>query len=432
MRRSARFTALAMLLATSALAAPPRIVKFVPEHGARAADTSVTALEVHFDTPMNGGITLNSADFPEVTGAPAWDSTRRVLRVPVRLAAAHSYRLKLNAPSDLGFASATGEPLTPTTWTFRTAGEAQSDDFSDPTLAARLAGVPAERRLANGRLRMSYVFATQARIVLAARGPDDSAAVGRMVREVYAPHAEVWRGYVGDEDAFRENVAWPLLAESHPIRTRIAALLALDLDSMFVATERWVARTTGLRPQGHWLLLFGPGTTDMGGIGSRAMVADFTQLPPDREALTSLLPHELVHMLRGLRRPDPDAGTVLARTIGEGVAVYASFAHGGGARSEARALGYSDEEWRAALAHERALAAAIAAIASSRERADVDRVAGRGEHLLPQGPPAAGYFVGFRIVQAYVARHGASSWTQVLRLPVSEVLRRSGYPLDAD
>lgn len=432
MRAFVALAALTLIGASAAHASAPRLIQLVPPAGALAADTSLRALELHFDVPMNGGVTVLTEDMPELTGSPAWDSTRRVLRIPVRLASAHAYRLQINAPHDRGFASATGEPLEPFLWEFRTAGDALPDDFTDPALSARLAAAPTERTLARGRLRMSHLYVTQARIVAAARGPRDTAAIARMVREVWAPHREFWAGYVGDEAAFRERVAVPLLGESHPIRRRIAAVLALKLDSLFTATERWVSRTTGLEPRGHWVLVFGPGTTDMGGIGDMAMLVDFTRQSVEPQDVAAILPHELVHMLRGLERPDPDAGTVLSRAIGEGVAVYAVYVHGRGTRSEARALGYSDDEWRLALANERALAAALATIASSRRREDSDRVASRSERLVAAGPPAAGYFVGFRIVQAYVARYGASSWTQILRLPVRDVLRRSGYALRAN
>lgn len=40
---------------------------------------------------------------------------------------------------------------------------------------------------------------------------------------------------------------------------------------------------------------------------------------------------------------------------------------------------------------------------------------------------AAGYIIGLRVVQAWVAAHGADSWQDIYDLPVAEVLERSGY-----
>jgi uncharacterized protein YjaZ len=45
------------------------------------------------------------------------------------------------------------------------------------------------------------------------------------------------------------------------------------------------------------------------------------------------------------------------------------------------------------------------------------------------GPAAGGYFIGFRIVSAYVARHGPKSWADLIGMAPRDVLRRSGYPL---
>jgi len=64
----------------------------------------------------------------------------------------------------------------------------------------------------------------------------------------------------------------------------------------------------------------------------------------------------------------------------------------------------------------------------SRIRADLNRFASRSERLIDSGPPAVAYFLGFRIVQAYVTKHGAASWTDLIDLPVRQVLSRSGYP----
>jgi hypothetical protein len=79
------------------------------------------------------------------------------------------------------------------------------------------------------------------------------------------------------------------------------------------------------------------------------------------------------------------------------------------------------------VAHERDLLAAIAPTFGSRKRADLDRIASRGDRVLPGGPGAAGYFTGLRIVQAWVARHGEERWPELLDLPVRSVLDASGY-----
>lgn len=165
----------------------------------------------------------------------------------------------------------------------------------------------------------------------------------------------------------------------------------------------------------------------MGGLGGIGMVADFTKQSTERRSLAFLLPHELVHQVHGARPADPDAGTALERTIGEGLAVYAAWVRDGRRGSPAAALGYTEEEWAWSLAHERELFAAMTPLFPSRARADLDRVASRSDHVLPASPGAAGYFTGLRIVQAWVARHGDDRWPTLLDLPVRAVLDGSGY-----
>jgi len=78
--------------------------------------------------------------------------------------------------------------------------------------------------------------------------------------------------------------------------------------------------------------------------------------------------------------------------------------------------------------HASHLGTAAFPILNSRDRADLDRVASRSLPVLAPGVGAPGYFLGFRIVQAYETAHGPGSWVQMIGLPVREALRRSGYP----
>lgn len=98
------------------LAQGPQLAALVPAEGSRpAAGDSV--LELHFDRPMDGRIAI-FGDVPPVTGKPAWDAAKQVLRIPVRLEAGARYRLLLNSEQDGGFTSQAGEKLAPRTWTF--------------------------------------------------------------------------------------------------------------------------------------------------------------------------------------------------------------------------------------------------------------------------------------------------------------------------
>jgi hypothetical protein len=311
------------------------------------------------------------------------------------------------------------------------AGRHSRDGWNAPDTATvrRLAATAAELELAGGSLRVVNLYKLQAEALSATAGAPRDSTIARLVRDVYAPYSRFWAGYLGDEAEFRRWTV-TLLEPEHPIHERLEPLLDVALDRRFTEGVEWLERTTGRRPVGTWHIVFGPGWTDMGGLGDIGMVADFTRMRPDSAAIANLLPHELTHQVHGSaagRAADPDAGSVLERIISEGFASYVSWVYGDGRRTEAQALGYSPDEWAWSVAHERELFDAVQPILSSRERDDTDRVAARREQLIDDAPGAAGYFIGLRIVQSYVARNGPDAWKDIYDLPVRQVLAGSGY-----
>jgi hypothetical protein len=296
---------------------------------------------------------------------------------------------------------------------------------------ARLAEMPIERLLADSGLRIVNVFKLEAAALLNPANVTNSQVIEQLVREVFTPYVDFWHGYVGDESAFRKW-ARTLCEADHIIHATLASLVATNVDSLFASVAAWLTSETRRSPRGTWFLVYGPGWTNMGGLGAVGMVADFTRQRVDKAALVATLAHELTHQVHSARPVDPDTGTVLERVVSEGLASYADFVHSRGTRSPARSVGYSDEEWTWSIANEPVAIAAARAILMSTERADLDRVASRRVALVPGGPTAAGYFLGFRIVDAYVARFGAASWHDLLSMPVREVLLGSGHDLGAD
>ena len=78
----------------------------------------------------------------------------------------------------------------------------------------------------------------------------------------------------------------------------------------------------------------------------------------------------------------------------------------GDEQNAAEVLGYSESEWDWAIAHEsRALGHGIEQLEDT-SRAIIDRYQSASQRLHPDGPRNAGYFLGYRISEAYIARHG--------------------------
>ncbi len=255
--------------------------------------------------------------------------------------------------------------------------------------------------------------------------PEERQAV--LVREVYRPDSAFWAGYLGDERAFTDWAGRRFDLEHDPRR---ALPLLANPGALIEESTRRVEEATGRRGCARWTVLFGPGWTDAGGLGPAGMVVDYLGPPrqPDPEHLRRILPHELEHIVYAGAHPrDPDAGTLLHRMLDEGFATWFSVRYWRGELSPAAALGYTHDEWEWALAHERELWLVAAPRLRSRDRRDIEPFRRADTRVFPGSPTKVGYFLGYRIVDAYVKRHGPDSWQDLYRLPLARILEESGF-----
>jgi beta-lactamase regulating signal transducer with metallopeptidase domain len=102
----------------------PRIIATVPAIGATEVDPALTEITVTFDLDMAGGFswTGGGPDYPVREGEkPRWRD-RRTCVLPVKLEAAHYYRVGINSQSHQNFRSVAGVSATPTAFYFTTQG----------------------------------------------------------------------------------------------------------------------------------------------------------------------------------------------------------------------------------------------------------------------------------------------------------------------
>lgn len=289
--------------------------------------------------------------------------------------------------------------------------------------------VPAVKSIAGGLLTVHNVYRAQALQFLHAHEHPPGETVDSLVSTAFRPHHAFWAAYMGDEPTFRTFSERFLRFAPTVSCELLPAVLVADITGRFERISAWLTRTTGTAPRGTWYFVFGHAVTDMGGVGERRMVADLSQLRPTPALLDNLVPHELAHMVYDQR---PGAAsqplTVLGRTVAEGIASYASFVQGGGARSPATVVGYTNAEWEWAIAHEAALTARVAAMRCATQTAALDSVGSRSIRVLDGAPTAIGYFLGFRLMQRYVAqRRRPDAWTDVFRLSPDELASRTRY-----
>lgn len=306
---------------------------------------------------------------------------------------------------------------------------AQAAGAGSPPAKPKAGGGPAARQKApGGCVRVHHLWKRQLAALDRTAGRPAEERTAALVAEVYRPYQEFWVGYVGDEAAFAKWARTRLDLEGDPRR---AIPFTVNTEAMILDASRRVAAFAGRpAPCSDWYLVYGPGWTNMGGLTKIGMVVDFLGMPRDggAEDFRVYLPHEVAHLVFGpAHAADPDAGTLLARIVEEGFASYFSRLYWGRGLTPARALGYTEAEWRWALAHERELWALAAPQLRSRDRAVLERFSAVRSRPLPGGPGKVGYFLGYRMAEAYVARHGRRSWRKLFSLPYARILEESGF-----
>ena len=258
------------------------------------------------------------------------------------------------------------------------------------------------------------------------RTPARSAArVAAFEADVRRPYAELWKAYIGPSHAFAQWVRDVLQVEHDP-RSRLP--VELSLADLIAETTSGMMAYTGRRGCGEWYALFGPGSTDMGSLGNGRIVIDFLGMPDNTniDDIRVTLAHEVNHLMFAERRQhDPDAGTVLYRMIDEGFAAYVAHHFSGMPGSPAHALSWTEEELTWALRHERELWAMLRRYFHSSHPDVFDVFFMYDQHVQPEAPGKIGYFLGYRIIESYVKRHGPDSWRGLYDMDVARILDES-------
>ena len=105
-------------------AAPPVVVKTVPEAGVADVDPKTAEIKVTFSKVMQDGSwswsTVSKDSFPKTAGAPKYQADKRTCVLPVKLEPGKTYAIWLNSQKFGNFKDTGGRAAVPYLLVFRT------------------------------------------------------------------------------------------------------------------------------------------------------------------------------------------------------------------------------------------------------------------------------------------------------------------------
>jgi hypothetical protein len=243
---------------------------------------------------------------------------------------------------------------------------------------------------------------------------------------IYRPYTHLWKGYLGDEKEFITWVNTVVYKELALYNEKAKRINLNKMNTYFNQTAKEMAAFTGFSPKGKWYIFFGPKWTNLGGFGDGAMLIDLAnEHNQSLEDIIEAFPHEINHQIYTNRLPNTEYN-VISRIIDEGFACYVSKLFRKGKTTMAQELNYTEEAYQNCLKYEDKIIKLIRNNYTSTNKDDIDRFVSRGHQFSEKLPTAIGYFIGYRIVEEYVKKHGKDSWKDLYEIDPIEVLHKSG------
>ena len=262
-----------------------------------------------------------------------------------------------------------------------------------------------------------------------------------IVDNVYKPHKQLWDScygmIFGSENASKFNtsngmIAWnkALYPENKALfDKKVRLLLSMNVDSILRTNLQKFNKLVSYKPKAVISILFTPiQGIGFGGCNAEQFAIELNYKNNDVDyTINKGIPHELNHLAyESNRMKDPKHATALAQTIDEGFACYFTWVFFDGNISKYQAVeNMSEADWNWYIAHEKEI---FQKLRRYFEEIDENPLLRNDKFkLFPEAPKTLFYWLGFRIIEAYVNNHGSNSWKEIYNLSSAEVFKRSGY-----
>ena len=262
-----------------------------------------------------------------------------------------------------------------------------------------------------------------------------------IINDVYKPHKQLWDNcygmIFGEDNAAKFNtsagmIAWnkTLYPENKALFNHKAReLIDMNIDSILKTNLKKFNKMVSYKPKAVMSILFTP----IQGIGFGGCNAAQFALELNYEGnnldytINKGIPHELNHLAyESNRMNDPKHATALAQTIDEGFACFFTWVFFDGHISKHEAVeNMSEADWKWYMTHEKEIFQKVKMYFD--ETGENPLLENSKFKLFPDAPKTLFYWLGFRIVESYVNKHGPNSWKDIYTLTSSEILRLSGF-----
>lgn len=288
-----------------------------------------------------------------------------------------------------------------------------------------------------GDITIHNLFKNQ--ILAHADGKYDSLLI---VNKVYNSHRQLWDScyamIFGTENAGKFSTATGMIAWNKTLYPKNKAyfdkqartLISMNVDSILAVNLKKFNKLVKYKPGAEISFLFTP----LQGIGFGGCKANQFALELNNKSndlnyvINKGIPHELNHLAYEKRKiNDPMKGTALAQAIDEGFACYFTWMFFDRKLPKHEFVErMSANDWKWYMDHEAELFNKLSPYFKDKS-GDNPLLRNNKHKLFPDAPKTLFYWLGFRIVESYVSKHGTNSWKDIYDLPVQKILAGSEF-----
>ena len=303
------------------------------------------------------------------------------------------------------------------------------------TFIEKLENLPDSVRV--NKIVVKNLFKSQ---ILAHKGKDYDSLM--IIKEVYESHKELWDNcygtIFGEENALKFNTPHGMVEWNRTLypdnkdffEERVKELIEINLDSVLKTNLEKFNTLVDYKPSARISILFTP-LQGIGFGGCSATQFAFELNNADYNVNYTIekgIPHELNHLAyEPLREKDAMNGTALFLTIDEGFACYFTWLFFDGNISKYEAVeGMSEKDWNWYLENEKSIFIKLKPYFNDKT-GDNPLLRNDTYKLFPNAPKTLYYWLGFRIIESYVNKHGKGSWKDIYTMNIQEVFEKSKY-----